>query len=160
MADGTKSTTKKERRKAYNVAYRLAHKARIKAQEKAYREKNRKKIKATEAAYDASHREERRDKNDAYRSTERGKEANRANAARTRFRHPGRTRARKAVGRAIAAGRLVPGPCSSCGLEVLKVNGRQRIQAHHHKGYEAAHALDVTWLCLPCHREADVRGPV
>jgi predicted HNH restriction endonuclease len=76
-------------------------------------------------------------------------------AARQRVKYPDRARARLAVTHAIAAGRIVVGPCSACELEPKKVNGRQRIEAHHHKGYDEEHWLDVVWLCRPCHREVD-----
>lgn len=54
--------------------------------------------------------------------------------------------ARQAVARAVRETRLVrPKACSKCGLT------RGVIQAHHHKGYEPAHQLDVQWLCAVCH---------
>lgn len=57
-----------------------------------------------------------------------------------------------AVARAIESGRLVPLPCESCGLTPLKINGRQRIEAHHHLGYAEANWLKVVWLCYSCHK--------
>lgn len=55
-------------------------------------------------------------------------------------------KARTAVNNAVRDGRLIrPEVCSSC-------DKKRRIQAHHHKGYEDKHALDVEWLCQKCHR--------
>ena len=82
-------------------------------------------------------------------------EVKRASDARMRAEHPGRIRARKSLANAIRGGRLVVGPCQACDLEPLKVNGRQRIQAHHHRGYSEEHQLDVQWLCRRCHSAAD-----
>ena len=47
------------------------------------------------------------------------------------------------VGKAVKAGRLVKSDCADC--------GGPSAQAHHHNGYEPEHALDVVWLCRPCH---------
>lgn len=38
-----------------------------------------------------------------------------------------------------------------CGLSPATVNGRNRVEAHHHKGYDEDHWLDVVWLCRSCH---------
>ena len=38
-----------------------------------------------------------------------------------------------------------PKICSQCGRVVKRICG------HHHKGYSKKHALDVIWLCDPCH---------
>ena len=65
--------------------------------------------------------------------------------------HPRRNKARNAVSVALREGKLTPGFCSVCGLEPKKVNGRQRIQAHHHRGYDEDYWLDIVWLCRPCH---------
>ena len=52
-------------------------------------------------------------------------------------------RANRAVYGAIRDGRLVIKSCEVCGLEPGKVNSRQRIVAHHPRGYGDEHALDV-----------------
>lgn len=66
-------------------------------------------------------------------------------------------KARCTVWRAIATGRMRPAPCEACGKRPKKVNGRQRIQTHHHKGYKREFWLDVAWLCPACHWVADER---
>lgn len=48
-----------------------------------------------------------------------------------------------AVAHALKSGRLTKSDCADCGGPSL--------QAHHHNGYEPEHALDVVWLCHPCH---------
>ena len=57
-------------------------------------------------------------------------------------------RAHQLTSTAIRKGVLIrPTKCSQCGC------GRSAgtIHAHHHRGYEAEHALDVVWLCRKCH---------
>jgi hypothetical protein len=57
-------------------------------------------------------------------------------------------RARNAVARATRDGKLDrPNQCSGCGAAC-------KPEAHHHNGYDDEHALDVVWLCRPCHRGA------
>ena len=65
--------------------------------------------------------------------------------------YPRRHKARKAVSHALAAGRLTRQPCNRCGLDPKIINGRNRIQGHHHHGYAEAQWLDVEWLCTRCH---------
>ena len=51
-----------------------------------------------------------------------------------------------AVRWALVFGLLVrPDGCERCGAV-------KRLHAHHHKGYERDHWIDVQWLCSPCHR--------
>lgn len=52
-------------------------------------------------------------------------------------------RARQAVRRARAGGRLVPQPCEVCGAE--------QVEAHHAFGYSPEMALAVWWLCKTHH---------
>jgi ribosomal protein S27AE len=57
--------------------------------------------------------------------------------------------ARGAVSYAIETGKLTkPTECSMCGSS-------KNIQAHHHKGYDVQHRLDVVWLCGKCHRKSE-----
>jgi hypothetical protein len=69
-----------------------------------------------------------------------------------------KTKARSAVNKAVKRGDLKrPVECDECGVEPNPASdGRATIQAHHHKGYEAA--LDVVWLCPTCHFKYDDRS--
>ena len=59
-------------------------------------------------------------------------------------------KAHSAVFRAIKRGDLIrPTSCSLCG------ESEQRIEAHHHLGYEVRHQLDVVFLCTSCHRSEE-----
>ena len=70
--------------------------------------------------------------------------ANRACKA-SRLRHLDKWKARSKVRHAIVRGKLIrAAQCSGCGLATTT-------QAHHHNGYDFAHALDVVWLCKECH---------
>lgn len=63
-----------------------------------------------------------------------------------------RARARAAVWKAVGSGAVaVPGACEACGAS-------GDLEAHHHQGYTAEHAIDVRWLCGPCHRQAHRRS--
>ena len=62
-----------------------------------------------------------------------------------RSRERDRRLAYQRVGRAVKAGRLTREPCAVCGATPT--------YGHHHAGYDAEHALDVTWLCVEHHRE-------
>jgi len=64
-------------------------------------------------------------------------------------RYPERVRAREAVRSAIRSGRLVRGPCSTCGTT-------SNVHAHH---TDYAKPLDVTWMCRRCHRAEHVDHP-
>jgi hypothetical protein len=49
---------------------------------------------------------------------------------------------------AIRDGVLIPAThCERCGNI-----SSQRLDGHHHNGYEDEHALDVQWLCKACHK--------
>jgi len=57
------------------------------------------------------------------------------------------------LNRELQAGRIVrPDRCQLCGK-------RRKLHAHHTKGYEPEHALDVLWVCVRCHHELHGRGP-
>lgn len=56
-------------------------------------------------------------------------------------------KAKVAVSRAVAAGRLTRAEaCDECGTST------RRIEAHHTSGYAREQWLTVTWVCRPCHR--------
>lgn len=55
------------------------------------------------------------------------------------------------VRKAMRSGLLTrPEACSKCGTTPAPAkDGRSRLHAHHHKGYDAP--LDVEWVCISCH---------
>lgn len=55
-------------------------------------------------------------------------------------------KAREALNRAVRDGRVTKGACAKAGE-----NCRGRVEAHHHRGYDPAHWLDVVWLCKRHH---------
>lgn len=55
--------------------------------------------------------------------------------------------ARRAVQRARRRGKLIPGPCAVCSTD--------KVEGHHHEGYEKEHWLDVQWLCQACHQRTE-----
>lgn len=140
-------------KRAYNAvhaaSYRATHKEEDNARSNAYYASHREAISASRKIYNASElgsAVRRR-----YRTSELGLDARK----RYRTAHPDRERARHAVSSAIRSGNLVRQPCSSCGLTPKKVNGQQRIEAHHHLGYSEEHWLDIVWLCQRCHGQAE-----
>ncbi len=62
-------------------------------------------------------------------------------------RYPEKRAARVAVGNAVRDGRLIKQPCEVC--------ADPKSEAHHP---DYAKPMDVRWLCLPHHREADRAG--
>jgi hypothetical protein len=55
-------------------------------------------------------------------------------------------KARGQVTYALTTGRLCkPMFCERCGAVTRKLD------AHHHRGYSRKHALDVIFVCRPCH---------
>ena len=61
----------------------------------------------------------------------------------------------RAVHNAIRKGTLIrPSKCENCGNE-FPLKGREKLTAHHWKGYEEEFYLDIVWLCVDCHKEAD-----
>lgn len=93
--------------------------------------------------YEAN-KESRTEQIDAYRATARGKETRRRSEARMKVKYPARYAARQAVKIALAKGELVKRPCEKCGDVVS--------QAHHS---DYSKPLDVVWLCVKHHKEAD-----
>lgn len=59
--------------------------------------------------------------------------------------------AKNAVVNSLKSGKIKkPDKCQKCGAT-------GDLEAHHHKGYDKEHQLDVQWLCIPCHKAADVK---
>ena len=57
-------------------------------------------------------------------------------------------RARNLVMKAIARGKLRPGPCEGCGVSGKRPSGQSRVHAHHD---DYSKPFDVRWLCAKCH---------
>jgi hypothetical protein len=65
---------------------------------------------------------------------------------RTRRRDLVKEKARAVYYHAIRTGKLVrPQSCEKCWSTGKKIHG------HHYKGYQKENALEVQWLCPPCH---------
>ncbi len=76
-------------------------------------------------------------------------QANRHKYQRRRLYDPAKGPARSAVWRALKTGTLVrPKRCQKC-------NARCKPEAHHGRGYDPEHYLDVDWLCNACHNLVD-----
>jgi hypothetical protein len=56
--------------------------------------------------------------------------------------HPDKHAAHTAVSNALRSKKLVKEPCAFCGTP-------EPVEAHHH---DYTKPLDITWLCIPCHR--------
>lgn len=65
--------------------------------------------------------------------------------------HNGHEDARRAVHNAVRRGALTKKPCLRCGFD----EDARLIEAHHYRGYDREHWLDVQWLCSRCHAEVD-----
>jgi len=86
----------------------------------------------------------RRDKAKVYAATHR--EGARESARKFRKKFPEKATAWVAVWKAVRAGVLKrPEWCPRCGV-ICKP------QAHHYKGYDPQHRLDIIWSCQPCHK--------
>ncbi len=58
-------------------------------------------------------------------------------------------KARGRISSLIQKGKLIkPLHCQNC-------HDFTYVESHHYKGYAPEHALDVIWLCLKCHRQAE-----
>lgn len=73
------------------------------------------------------------------------RERDRRSAKAQKLKFPEKVKARDLVNKAVKSGKLLRSKsCSNCG----KIG--ERIEGHHHKGYE--NALSVLWLCVNCHK--------
>ena len=110
--------------------------------------------KACNAEYTATHKEEiteyMAEYGSKYFQTPAGKASNQRGSAKARIKFPEKEKARNAVSNAIRDGRLdKPAKCS------VEDCTTPRVEAHHHLGYAKENWLDVQWLCILHHREAD-----
>ena len=66
----------------------------------------------------------------------------------SKIRSPEKIKARSAINDSIKAGKTVRKPCQVCGT-------KDRVEAHHHRGYEKEFWLHVIWLCKRHHAERE-----
>jgi hypothetical protein len=65
-------------------------------------------------------------------------------------------RCHRLVRKAVQSGVLArPDVCQKCGEAPRK----GLVDAHHHRGYDEQHTLDVQWLCRACHLRANHKAP-
>ena len=113
-----------------------------KAMRRRWRQTHRQQHYARCLRYEESHRPERRRQKRERYAKFRNAELSRAKRVREKFKD--HCRARWALAQQIRYHGLKREPCKDCGA-------RRRVQAHHHKGYDKVHWLDVVWLCSVCH---------
>ena len=126
---------RKEHKKENNEYQRKWHcknKKKVLIKRKKWRGKNKEKIQRSDIKW-------RKENPEKYKLTSR--KANK----RYRQKNPKRYAARSMVYHAIELGILErPNHCESCEKICFT-------EAHHHRGYNADHCLDVLWLCKKCH---------
>lgn len=142
---------------AYFKAYYQANREKVLSTNRRWNSENRERLAEMERRRLAGSPEARaRKKEQNQRWAEANRERVRQRARRHYRRHrldilakakanydPVKARAWGAVRAALKRGDLISQPCVKCGSD--------RSEAHHHKGYEPEHWLDVEWLCRPCH---------
>jgi predicted transcriptional regulator len=110
-------------------------------------------VQADRAAREQLRRAERERRHEARRMTpDRQREYWRRYQRLRRRMHVRRSQARRAVQRAVESGRITkPAACQRCDSPTPAA----ALHGHHHRGYDPAHHLDVRWLCVGCHVEAE-----
>jgi hypothetical protein len=111
-----------------------------------YRE-NRERILSEQRGHYLAHSTEVQARNRAWleANRERHRPYLRAYNREYRRKYPERHRAGSAVADALKSGKIQrQETCAMCGAAPT--------EAHHHRGYEKEHYLDVIWLCRRCHR--------
>lgn len=88
-------------------------------------------------------REERLEYFRSYRNSPAGKATARRSSYASMERDPEKWAARRRVRQAVLQGKISKQPCERC--------GSPSVEAHHYKGYDEAHWLDVQWLCRRDH---------
>jgi hypothetical protein len=129
-----------EKKKAYDKAYREAHKEIVKAYQAIYRETHKERRKE----YDLLHKERITVKTKILRAknAEKIRKQSIEASRRAREKYPERTKVRRDTLNAIRDKRLVRGPCEVC--------GSHDVQAHH---VNYAYPDAIRWLCIPHHNE-------
>lgn len=117
-----------------------------KAIKKIYVSKNIEKIRAYKAKWRSENRESCRKLSTKWQKSHRAR-CNELNYI-SRKRNPKTQQARHFVFNQILKGTLIRQPCEIC--------GEIKSEAHHYLGYEEKHWLDVQWLCVKHHNEANI----
>lgn len=133
--------------KEYQRSYYLANKEKRIKRAITWAKENGDHVNALHRKWNEENPEKAKAHKERYRSADRERtlEQGRKYAAQHRQKFPERDKARNKVRDALITGKLIrPRRCSKC-LTKCKP------QAHHHKGYAPEFALDVIWLCRPCH---------
>jgi len=126
-----------------NKRWAAEHPELVKQYKKKWKDENKDYTKQAMKEYHARTRAQREETKRAWRLANPDKVA--AIRERTLAKNPAARRARIKVTTALALGKLIKASfCSQCGSS-------ENVQAHHHLGYSARHALDVIWLCHKCH---------
>jgi hypothetical protein len=124
---------------AYTQKWRAKNRDKLRAQYKRFHERHRRKRIAEMRRYYKGHAEQ------AKKRRTRWMKEHPAYKADWQKSHPDHCEAWRAVYRAVKSGKLKrPAKCSRCGKKC-------RPHAHHHRGHDVKHHLDVVWLCIPCH---------
>jgi hypothetical protein len=133
--------------KEYRRQYYLTNKEKINKRATDWAKENREHVNTYKRGWNAENPEKVKTYKETYRSSdpERTLAQGRKYAANHRRKFPERDKARNKVKDALITGKLKrPIRCSKCGKKC-------KPQAHHHRGYAPEFALDVIWLCRPCH---------
>lgn len=131
---------------ATTARYRIDHKPSLGVAAARYAASHRPETATRKAGYYQRNKERIGEIQATYRNSNRPQIAERAKARRSS--HQLEDLAHRAVTSAIRSGRLQATPCGRCELEPKKVNGRQRIEAHHD---DYSKPLKVRFLCTGCH---------
>lgn len=125
------------------------HKAKRLSANKEYRKRNANKLAIMHHDYYEHNKADFLAKAKQYRMTDGGRDVMARAHAKERVLHAQKIRARYTLSNAIRDGRMARGSsCQCCG-------NTNDIEAHHYKGYEPENALDVMWLCMPCHKQIE-----
>lgn len=90
-------------------------------------------------------RDARMERKSEYKKSPQGKETEKRAHYAAMQREPEKYVARYKLRYAVSRGQITKEPCQDC--------GKAKVEAHHHKGYEPEHWLDVMWLCRKHHRD-------
>lgn len=129
----------------YKHQWYLANRERMRANDKLWYENNKEKAIAAASIWAKKNPERRSEILKKYFKANKQKYTDRARKYYLLPEHKEKHSARRAVSYALESGKLIkPNKCSTC-------HSKDRIEAHHHKGYSKEHRLSIIWLCDLCH---------